>query len=1174
LSSELTLQRTSLGLQLNILHPRSGFHCAIDWSAADSEEVDLSLVETIQSALTTLPFAPSSAASPASPSSASHLDAHTQRLAQMFESDGGGGGARDGKEISFPCILLRANFDPFTIIRNSSLFTMTSLFSAETSGYQFTPHSSAAVSVYCMEDIWDLLCFSSNQYLPGQDFPVTSSLCSNSSTAVALASLRNEKQLQQQHRPNMVMALGHTPLLFNLYLERSCLYQSCLNVTGDLMAFASTSYQWAKLFYDCFYFIHHITRSLSKRQRQSPSAATAAEAEAVGSSETKGEDSLPTAAVGAEEEEEEEKECLSPEERVSMIRRLRRTHVEVGLMALVSYSYACESKQTLPSKNTVLDMFSLSQTNASEAKATAAAGVGAESPYKIFSRDSLPGLTCPLAFSTLLATSSLYAFSNDPTVWNSLLLTLFSRFCEAISGNKIIRNQNPLVADLRELEESYRLCIGQIQTLFQRRLYVEWPKLDHTEKLHLISLCANDLNKILKTIVNTFLSEFSRYGLPLWSEMIALMETCLSLQRQRAAAAGAATRAAAAGGVACLRELYSHCDAKLNLVIDDLVSQASEQQQQQLCLPVVRQLQHSGAGDSDGDEWSLCLQEMDPQSDLEELLGYVEAILATKVSPKIEYKPVTKPQHPSINTSLNRELQFRVNSQPASWNTANPVVNIGLIGNVNSGKSTLCGRILYDLGIVDKHLVDRLSEEAKRMGYTADLRHAWLLDNLQAERSRNVTMVSKFKGFETSLRRYNLIDNPGHKDFLCSATEGIFQTDIALLVVSAVESERHISSLVTNFTEEFLINAFCYSIRHLIVIINKMDATSASASVSAAASASGGAPGGGSGGGEGSVSGGYAEAEYQAACESVKKHLKKAGYKINNSNTVQFVPISALRGVGIVSSSVEMPWYHGPCLLQLLDEVVIPKRQVEKPLRMIVSEVHKVSGVGVVLCGKVECGTVSVGDTLSCFPELHTSVPPKGKQRNNKKKTCAAAAAVTATALKASSSRGALLKVKSIEAHHVSLPSASAGDNIGIAISSSGSGSGSGNEAISIKSFSKGMILTLSSAPPVPVFIHFEAQLILLKKITIHSGYCPTLLINSNHVPVKITRLLSLIDKNNSVLETFPASVTQSQICICEMMAEKPFAAESIHELPKLSKFLIRQNRLIVAIGFIRGPVS
>lgn len=1016
----------------------------------------MALVETIQSALTTELFS-ASAASPNHTSLDRYFDAHSQRLAQMLEID------RDGKDISFPCILLRANFDPFTIVKNSSLFTTTSLYPSPSSGEESYYQFSRCSQIYCMEEIWDLLCFSSNQYLPGQDFTVSVS----NSTAFALASLRNEKISSSRSRPNMAIALGHTPFFFNLYLERSCLYQSCLNVTGDLMAYASTTYQWAKLFYDCFYFIHHIKAGSDV---------------AFGSSESKGEDLAP--------------EFCPPEEQASIIRDLRKTHVEVALMSLVSYSYACESRHTYPSKTTVFDMFGLDQSTEPP--------VRADSSYKIFARECLQGLTCPLAFSTLLATTSLYSFPRDPFVWNSLVFTLFSRFCESISGNKVIRNNNPLVPDLRELEESYRLCVGQIQVTLQRRLYVEWPKLDHTEKLHIVSLCSTDLFQILKTIVTSFLSAFDRYGLPLWSDILTVVKSCLHLQQT---------------GVSSLRDMYIRCDVKLNSVIEGLVSLACNSDREQLCLPIVKQ--HH---DPNSNEKMLYLEEMDPQVDIEELLAYLEAILATKVSPKIEYKPVTSPQYPSLPASVNQGL--RVSSLLSSWNTDNPVVNIGLIGNVNSGKSTLSGRILYDLGIVDKHLVDRLSEEVKKLGYTSDLRHAWILDTLQAERSRNVTILPKFKGFETSLRRYNLIDNPGHKDFLSNVTQGIFQTDIALLIVSGVESERQISGLVNNFMEEFLINTFCYSIKHLVVIISKMDAA------------------------------GYAESEYLAACESVKKHLKKAGYKVN-ANTVQFIPVSALAGEGIVSTSRQMPWYTGPCLLQLLDEVVIPKRHSEKPLRMVVGDVYKVPGVGVVLCGKVDCGSLSVGDTLSCFPEMHTSIPQKKGKRKS-------AAPIAGGAPKTSSS--APLRVKSIECHHISLSSASAGDNIGVAVSSS--------DSISTKSFSKGMILTLSSLPPVPVFVHFEAQLIILKKITIRPGYCPNLLINANQIPVKVTRLLSLIDKNNTVLETSPASVTQSQICICEMVAQKPFAAETIHDLPKLSKFLIRQNRLTVAIGFIRAPLA
>jgi elongation factor 1-alpha len=659
------------------------------------------------------------------------------------------------------------------------------------------------------------------------------------------------------------------------------------------------------------------------------------------------------------------------------------------------------------------------------------------------------------------------------------------------------------VADLRELEEAYRLLIGQIQSTLQRRLLIDWPKLQLAEKLHLISLCSHELVAILRTLVTSFLERFGRYGLPLWSEVLGVVQGCLALQRV---------------SVSSLREMFRKCDGpKVDSVIQDLLLTLSAGQSQ-LLLPVVRVLPAASPHGSEG----LFLTELDPDQDPLELLGYVEAILATKVSPKIEYKPVLKAEHPSLAADLNRQL--RVTSLLSAWNTENAVVSLGLIGNVNSGKSTLSGRILYDLGLVDKRLVERLSEEARRLGYTSELKYAWILDRLQEERARSVTVIPKFAAFETHLRRYTLIDLPGHKDFLKNITGGIFRTDVALLIISGVESERNVSGLVSNYVEEYLVNAFCYSIKHLVVVVNKMDAVA------------------------------YAESEFQAACESVKKALKKAGYKTSGANkSIQFVPLSGLTGEGILSTSASMPWYQGPCLLQLLDEVVIPKRLTQKPLRMVVSDTHKIAGVGTVLCGKIECGSLSVGETLCCFPDPGPASASASSSKGRGKASAATASAHT-------------FNVKSIESHNLSQHSASAGEDVGIAIS--------GGSGISVKSFTKGMILTLSSNPPVPLFRRFEAQLIVLKSCTIRCGYAPTLLINSALVPVRVTRLVSLIDKNNAVLETSPESVSQSQICVCEMEALKAFAAETIHDIPKLSKFLIRESRQTVAIGFIRGAVA
>jgi translation elongation factor EF-1alpha len=84
----------------------------------------------------------------------------------------------------------------------------------------------------------------------------------------------------------------------------------------------------------------------------------------------------------------------------------------------------------------------------------------------------------------------------------------------------------------------------------------------------------------------------------------------------------------------------------------------------------------------------------------------------------------------------------------------------------------------------------------------------------------------------------------------------------------------------------------------------------------------------------------------------------------------------------------------------------------------------------------------------------------------------------------------------------------------------------------------------------------------------------PSLTTHIANVPVKVLRLIEIIGRNNTVLETNPTAVKAGQTVVCEMQSLRPFAAETIHDMPRLSRFLIKEDRAITAIGFIRRVVS
>jgi elongation factor 1-alpha len=90
----------------------------------------------------------------------------------------------------------------------------------------------------------------------------------------------------------------------------------------------------------------------------------------------------------------------------------------------------------------------------------------------------------------------------------------------------------------------------------------------------------------------------------------------------------------------------------------------------------------------------------------------------------------------------------------------------------------------------------------------------------------------------------------------------------------------------------------------------------------------------------------------------MSQFLKKVGY---NMKYVQFIPTSGFNGDNLVERSLHLEWYDGPTLIEALDRVEVPKRAVDKPLRIPIQITHRIGGVGTVIQGRVETGTLKQG---------------------------------------------------------------------------------------------------------------------------------------------------------------------------------------------------------------------
>jgi elongation factor 1 alpha-like protein len=246
----------------------------------------------------------------------------------------------------------------------------------------------------------------------------------------------------------------------------------------------------------------------------------------------------------------------------------------------------------------------------------------------------------------------------------------------------------------------------------------------------------------------------------------------------------------------------------------------------------------------------------------------------------------------------------------------------------------MMGRLLLDLGVVDQRTVDKLRKEADKIGKSS-FALAWVLDQRTEERARGVTIDIATNRFETDSTIFTILDAPGHRDFIPNMIAGASQADFAILVIDA--GVGAFESGLKGQTREHSLLIRSMGVARVIVAVNKLDTVD------------------------------WSKERFDEITHQVTGFLTATGFQSKN---VSFVPVSGLTGDNLVRQATDpaASWYQGPTLVDELESSEPTTRALTKPLRMSISEVFKTMQSPTTVSGRIEAGSLQVGDALLVQP--------------------------------------------------------------------------------------------------------------------------------------------------------------------------------------------------------------
>ena len=254
-------------------------------------------------------------------------------------------------------------------------------------------------------------------------------------------------------------------------------------------------------------------------------------------------------------------------------------------------------------------------------------------------------------------------------------------------------------------------------------------------------------------------------------------------------------------------------------------------------------------------------------------------------------------------------------------------MNVVVVGHVDHGKSTLIGRLMADTNSLPAGKLEQVKATCERNAKPFE--YAFLLDALKDEQAQGITIDTARCFFNSSKRRYIIIDAPGHIEFLKNMITGAARAEAAFIVIDAAEGIQENSKRHGYMVSMMGINQVC-------VLVNKMDLKQ------------------------------YDEGAFNAIRAEYMEFLTRL-----NVYPTSFIPISAKEGVNVTTLSSNMPWYKGLTVLGQMDAFNKIDVRSNVAFRFPVQDIYKFTEEGDdrrIFAGTVETGRVNVGDDVIFYP--------------------------------------------------------------------------------------------------------------------------------------------------------------------------------------------------------------